>query len=45
VHHLRRLQGDTKALRRFLGLGERQLYRRCRRLGISLRVEKKKLGQ
>ncbi|MGH9361145.1 MAG: hypothetical protein ACRD2T_04455, partial [Thermoanaerobaculia bacterium] len=44
VHHFSRLQGDSEALRRFLGLGERQLYRRCRRLGISLRAERRKLG-
>ena len=28
LHHLRRLSGDTRALREFLGLGPRQLYRR-----------------
>ena len=27
----------------FLGLGRRQLYRRCERLGISLRGERRKL--
>ncbi|MBI4603011.1 MAG: sigma 54-interacting transcriptional regulator [Planctomycetes bacterium] len=39
VHHLRRLEGDTDALCRFLGIRRRQLYRRCERLGIRLRPE------
>jgi DNA-binding NtrC family response regulator len=37
VHHLRRLGGNTAALCKFLGVGRRQLYRRCSRLGIALR--------
>jgi DNA-binding NtrC family response regulator len=45
VHHFRRLGGDTEALARFLGLGWRQLFRRCRRLGISFRKEKARLGK
>jgi DNA-binding NtrC family response regulator/tetratricopeptide (TPR) repeat protein len=40
LHHLRRLSGDTRALREYLGLGPRQLYRRLERLGISLRRER-----
>jgi DNA-binding NtrC family response regulator/tetratricopeptide (TPR) repeat protein len=43
VHHFRRLGGSTEGLCRFLGLGPRQLYRRCERLGISLREEKARL--
>ncbi len=43
VYHFRRLGGDTKALCRFLELGRRQLYRRCERLGISLRAERARL--
>ncbi|MBI4603921.1 MAG: sigma-54-dependent Fis family transcriptional regulator, partial [Planctomycetes bacterium] len=38
--HLERLQGDTTALSRFLGIGRLQLYRRCHRLGIRLRGRK-----
>jgi two-component system NtrC family response regulator len=40
VHHYRRLQGDSQALCAFLGLGRRQLYRWCARLGIRLREER-----
>ncbi|MBI4602140.1 MAG: sigma-54-dependent Fis family transcriptional regulator [Planctomycetes bacterium] len=37
AYHHRRLGGDTGALCAFLGLGRRQLYRRCARLGIAIR--------
>jgi DNA-binding NtrC family response regulator len=37
VFHLRRLHGDREALMEFLGLGRRQLYPRCAKLGIVLR--------
>jgi DNA-binding NtrC family response regulator len=37
LYHLRRLDGDTRALSRFLGLSRRQFYRRCARHGIRLR--------
>ena len=40
VYHFRRLGGDTNELCAFLGLGRRQLYRRCERLKISLRSER-----
>jgi DNA-binding NtrC family response regulator/tetratricopeptide (TPR) repeat protein len=43
VHHYQRLEGDADSLCGFLRLSRRQLYRRCERLGISLRREKKKL--
>ena len=38
VYHFERLDGDTQALLEFLGFGRRQLYRKCQRLGISLRA-------
>ncbi|MEM7233227.1 MAG: sigma 54-interacting transcriptional regulator, partial [Planctomycetota bacterium] len=41
VFHFRRL-GNVEALESFLGISRRQLYRRCERLGISLRAERKK---
>lgn len=37
VYHLRRLEGDSRALSRLLGISRRQFYRRCARLGIKLR--------
>jgi DNA-binding NtrC family response regulator len=37
AHHYRRLGWDTAALSAHLGLSRRQLYRRCERLGVSLR--------
>ena len=42
-HHLRRLEGDTQALAELLGISRVQLYRRCHRLGLQLREEKKGL--
>jgi DNA-binding NtrC family response regulator len=44
VCHFRRLDGDTASLCSFLGLSSRQLYRRCVRLGIRLRQERRSLG-
>ena len=44
VFHLRRLGGDREALSEFLGLGRRQLYRRCSKLGIVLRKLRRGLG-
>jgi two-component system nitrogen regulation response regulator NtrX len=43
VHHFRQLLGSTQRLCRFLRLGRRQLFRRCERLGISLKEERRKL--
>jgi DNA-binding NtrC family response regulator len=40
--HFRRLGCDTAALCRFLGLSSRQLYRRCVRLGVHLREERRR---
>jgi DNA-binding NtrC family response regulator len=37
AYHFRRLGFDTGKLCAFVGLSRRQLYRRCGRLGISLR--------
>lgn len=42
ICHFRRLEGSTDALCEFLALSSRQLYRRCVRLGIHLREERKK---
>ncbi len=42
VYHFRRLEGSTTRLCEFLELGRRQLYRRCERLGISLRAERRR---
>jgi len=42
LHHFRRLRGDAAALRGFLGLSAAQLYRRCGRLGIRLRRERRR---
>jgi DNA-binding NtrC family response regulator len=44
LHHLERLDGDTTALSRHLGISRLQLYRRCHRLGIRLRERRKKRG-
>jgi DNA-binding NtrC family response regulator len=44
LYHHRRLKGDTGACCRFLGIKPRQLYRRCERLGIRLREEKRRPG-
>ncbi len=44
LHHFRRLQGEARALCEFLGLSTAQLYRRCGRLRIRLRGERKRLG-
>ena len=45
IYHFRRLGGDTEALCRFLGLGRRQLYNRCERLGVRLRDERQRAGE
>ncbi len=37
LHHLERLDGDTTALSRRLGISRQALYRRLRKLGIRLR--------
>ncbi len=42
IYHCRRLEGDTEALRKHLRLSRRQLYRRCARLGITLRAERRR---
>ncbi len=42
LYHIHRLNGDSAALCAFFHLSRRQLYRRCDRLGISLREERKK---
>ncbi|MEM7234259.1 MAG: sigma 54-interacting transcriptional regulator [Planctomycetota bacterium] len=42
VRNYRRLGGDTEALCRLLELSRRQLYRRCVRLGIRLRDERRR---
>ena len=42
VYHFRRLEGSTTRLCEFLELGRRQLYRRCERLGVSLRAERRR---
>ena len=42
VYHFRRLEGSAAALCEFLKLSRRQLYRRCQRLWISLREERKR---
>lgn len=42
AYHFRRLGGNTDALRRFLGVGRRQLHRRCARLGVVLCAVKSK---
>jgi DNA-binding NtrC family response regulator len=43
LYHYRRLNGSTPELCALLGLNRRQLYYRLKRLGIALRVERKKL--
>ena len=40
VFHLERLGGDTRALSELLGISRQQLYRRCRRLGVTLRARR-----
>lgn len=42
-YHFRRLHGETKDVCEFLGIGRRQFYRRCERLGIRLREERNQL--
>jgi two-component system response regulator AtoC len=42
LYHFRRLHHDTEALLRFLGVSRRTLYRKCSRLGISLRSSRKR---
>jgi DNA-binding NtrC family response regulator/serine/threonine protein kinase/tetratricopeptide (TPR) repeat protein len=44
LFHLRRVEGDLNALETFLGSSRRQLYRRCERLGISLRAFRRDLS-
>jgi hypothetical protein len=41
LHHLGRLGGNTEALSRLLGISRQQLYRRCRKLGIPLRDQRR----
>ncbi len=43
--HFRRLGGSTERLCDYLGLSSRQLYRKCVRLGIKLRSERRGLPQ
>jgi DNA-binding NtrC family response regulator/tetratricopeptide (TPR) repeat protein len=45
LHHLERLEGDTQKLAALLGVGRKQLYRRCRQLGIRLREVRKGRGK
>ena len=45
VYHFERLGNDTQALIEFLGFGRRQLYRKCQRLGISLRALRAPTGR
>jgi len=44
LYHLRRLHARLDALGEFLKLGRRQLYRLLRRLGISIREERRRSG-
>ena len=44
LYHYRRLEGRTKDLCRFLGVGPRHFYRMCQRLGVRLREERRSLG-
>ena len=39
-----RLEGNAEATCRFLGLNLQQFYRRCARLGLRLRSERKRHG-
>jgi DNA-binding NtrC family response regulator/tetratricopeptide (TPR) repeat protein len=43
LSHFERLGGSTELLCKHLGLSSRQLYRKCVRLGIKLRVERKRI--
>ena len=43
LYHFRRLRGRTPELWALLGVGERHFYRICRRLGIRLRDERRRL--
>jgi DNA-binding NtrC family response regulator/tetratricopeptide (TPR) repeat protein len=42
LHHFHRLGRNTDSLARFLGLRRRQLYRRCERLRIRLKEERRR---
>ena len=42
LHHFHRLKGDAKALCQLLQLSQRQLQRRCLRLGIRLAQERRR---
>jgi DNA-binding NtrC family response regulator len=43
LYHYRRLGGSTPDLCRLLGLSRRQLYNRLKRLGVTLREERRKI--